>query len=448
MKAIVIGAGKVGFSIASTFSAKGYDVTLLEKDKSRLQNLAEYLDVKTINGYGNQISDLLNAGADTADLLIAATYSDEINMISCFLGKKLGCKKTIARIRQPLYEGWNEKMMQELGIDLIINPEKYAAEEISQLILYPEAHDVQYYANDRVLMLGLKLNTSFNILNKSLAEIQFPKPCVVVAIIRDDKIIIPRGDTVLMNNDEVYFVSAVTHMPAIEKYIGSSHKKINDIAIFGGELIGYYLADIFEKKIRNFHVKLFENDEQRCHELAEKLPHTMIIKGCGTDVNIMDDENISEMDIVVVLTDDDHTNVMVSMIAKYSGAKKIIAQVRRSDYVDMIEKFGIDKAISPRVLMTSSILRFVNRHKILHLKMLHSDMAQMNEIIIPKNSCHHGTALKDIRVPPSCVIAVITRDSDIIIPKGNDKLYAGDRVIVLAETDHIAEAVNYLTKEK
>ncbi|MGI5824842.1 MAG: Trk system potassium transporter TrkA [Bacillota bacterium] len=447
MRSIVIGAGKVGFSIAATFSSKGYDVTLIEKNKYRLMNVAEYLDVKTLHGYGNQISDLMNAGADTADLLIAASECDEVNIMSCFLAKKLGTTKTVARIRQPIYATWDDKMMKELGIDLIINPEEYAAQEISQLILYPEAHDVQYYANGRVLMLGLKLNHTFNILNKSLAEINFPKPCVVVAIIRDEHIIIPRGDTILKDKDEMYFVSATEHMSTIEKFIGSPHKKINNIAIFGGELIGYYLADIFENKIRSFNVKLFENNENRCHELAEKLPHTMIIKGCGTDMNIMDDENISEMDMVVVLTDDDHTNVMVSMIAKNAGAKKIIAQIRRSDYVNMIENFGIDKAISPRTLMTSSILRFINRGKILHLKMLHDDMAQMNEIIIPKNSPHNGKALKDIKIPTSSVVAIIVRAGQIIIPKGDDKLFAGDRVIVLAQTDKIKESVDYLTEE-
>lgn len=448
MQSIVIGAGKVGFSIAATFSAKDHEVTLIEKNKSRLMNVAEYLDVRTVYGYGNQISDLMDAGADTADLLIAATECDEVNIMSCFLAKKLGAKKTVARIRQPLYATWDKKMMEELGIDLIINPEEYAAEEISQLILYPEAHDVQYYAGGKVLMLGLKINQNFTILNKSLKDINFPKPCVVVAVIRDGNVIIPRGNTVLLDHDEIYFVSATEHMSAIEKFIGSPHKKINDIAIFGGELIGYYLANIFENKIRNFNVKLFENDETRCQELAEKLPHTMIIKGCGTDMNIMEDENISEMDMVVVLTDDDHTNVMVSMIAKNSGAKKIIAQIRRSDYVNMIEEFGIDKAISPRTLMTSSILRFINRGKILHLKMLHDDMAQMNEIIISPESRHHGKALKDMRIPESCVVAIIVRDRDIIIPKGDDKIFTGDRVIVLAQTDRIKEAVDYLTEEK
>ena len=168
MRTIVVGAGKVGFSIAATFSAKGYDVTLIEKNKFRLMNVAEYLDVRTIQGYGNQISDLLNAGANTADLIIAATECDEVNMMSCFLAKKLGTPKAVARIRQPIYATWDDKMMKELGIDLIINPEEYAAQEISQLILYPEAHDVQYYANGRVLMLGLKINNTFNIIGLQL----------------------------------------------------------------------------------------------------------------------------------------------------------------------------------------------------------------------------------------------------------------------------------------
>lgn len=448
MKSIVVGAGKVGFSIAATFSDKDYEVTLIEKNKYRLMNVAEYLDLRTVHGYGNQISDLIDAGADTADLIIAATECDEVNILSCFLAKKLGTKKAVARVRQPIYAAWDKKIMNELGIDLMINPEEYAAQEISQLILYPEAHDVQYYADGKVLMLGLKITSNFTIVNKALKDITFPKPCVVVAIIRNDSIIIPRGNTKILDKDEIYFVSATENISAIEKFMGSPHKKINNIAIFGGELIGYYLADIFEKKIRNFNVKLFENDEDRCRELAEKLPHTMIVKGCGTDRNIMDDENISEMDMVVVLTDDDHTNVMVSMIAKSSGAKKIIAQIRRSDYVNIIEDFGIDKAISPRTLMTSSILRFINRGKILHLKMLHDDMAQMNEIVIPKNGIVQNKALKDLKVPETCVVAMIIRGSFIIIPKGNDKLYAGDRVIVLAKTESIKEAVDYLTEEK
>ena len=449
MKIIIIGAGKVGFSLAQTLTEKGYDVTVIEKDRDRVMRISDYLDVQAICANGAQLSVLEDAGVGEADILIAVTARDEINMMACFLGKSAGVKMTVARVRQPVYaELTASERQRQLGIDLIINPEQFAAEEIANLILYPEAHDVQYYADNRVLMLGLKLTSDLPVIGKNLIEIQFPRPCVAVTIIREDEIIIPRGDTRLLAGDEIYVAAATIDMPEIEKYLGIKHTTINNIAIFGGHLLGYYLALVFENKIRNYNVKLFEEEEARCKVLSERLHNTMIIKAAGTDANIMEDENISEMDIVTTVYDDDRENVMVSMIAKSAGAKKIITQMRRSDYVQMIEKFGIDKAVSPRSLMTTAILCFINRGRILNLKMLQADKAQMNEIVIPEKSRLSGKALKDIRLPLSSIVAVIVRGDQLIIPKGDDILLPLDRVLVFALTEEIKYVIDYLTKDK
>ncbi len=449
MKSIIIGAGKVGYTIASTLAAKDYDVIVIDKEKERLEQVEEYLDVQVVEGSGAQVSVLEQAGIEDADLLIAVTEVDEMNMVACFIAKSYGVTTTIARVRKPEYaELDNTNRQTQLGIDLIINPEKVAAKAVAELILYPEAHDIEYYADGQVLLLGLKLGPNAKILGKTLIEINFPHPCVVVAIIRDDFIIIPSGKDVIMEKDEIFILAATKHMAEIEYYIGVKHKVINDIAIFGGDLLGYYLAKIFENKKRRFNVKLFEEDEELCEELSDSLSRTMIINGNGTDMNLMMDENISDMDIVVAVTDDDKENVLVAILSKHLGATKNIAQIRRSDYVNMLEKFGVDKAISPRSLAASSILRFINRGRILNLKMLQDDRAQMNEIIIPPNGRYSGMPLKDIKLPRNTIIGLIVRQGTIIVPHGEDQLLAGDRVVIFALTTVIKIAVDMLTSEQ
>lgn len=445
MKVIIVGAGKVGFSIASTLSSKDMDVVVVDTRADRLSQVQEYLDVQTIEGNGASMSVLERAGIAQSDLLVAVTELDELNMMTCFVGKSYGVKNAIARVRRPEYgELARSQRREQLGIDLIINPELLAAQELGKLVLHPEAHDVEYYADGRVVMLGLKLPDDAAILNTPLKDVNLPRPCVIAGIIRGEELIVPNGLSEIHARDEVFLLAATKDMLDLEIFMGVRKRAINNVAIFGGQLLGRYLAQFFEARRRKINVKLFEEDRQTCQMLREELKRTVIINGSGKDMNLMQDENVAEMDAVLAVNDEDETNVMISIIAKHIGAKKVIAQIRRSDYVNMIENFGIDKAVSPRSLMVSTILRYINRGSVLNLKLLQNDMVQMNEFELAQGSSHAGKALKHLHFPSQSVVGMIVRGDDIIIPSGEDTLLPGDRIFTFAAAAKAQEVVDYL----
>lgn len=445
MKVIIVGAGKVGFSIASTLSSKGIDVTVVDTRSDRLSQVQEYLDVQVLEGNGASMSVLEQAGIANSHLLVAVTELDELNMMTCFVAKSYGVKNAIARVRRPEYgELAASSRREQLGIDLIVNPELLAAQELGKLVLHPEAHEVEYYADGRVVMLGLKMKEDSPVAGKALKDINFPKPCVIVGIIRGEELIVPNGFSVIQPKDEIFMLAATKDMLDLEIFLGMRKRAVNDIAIFGGQLLGRYVANFFESRRRKINVKLFEEDANTCLALNEELKRTMIINGSGKDMNLMLDENIAGMDAVLAVNDEDETNVMISIIAKHIGAKKVIAQIRRSDYVNMIENFGIDKAVSPRSLMVSTILRYINRGSVLNLKLLQNDMAQMNEFEITADCKHVGKALKHLHFPGQSIVGLILRGDDIIIPRGDDAFLAGDRVFTFAAETSAQDVVKYL----
>ncbi|MDD2568206.1 MAG: Trk system potassium transporter TrkA, partial [Clostridia bacterium] len=433
MKSIIVGAGKVGYTIASTLSKEGHDVIVIDIDRERLSTVEEYLDVQVIEGSGAQMSILEEAGIANTDLLIAVTEGDELNMVSCFLAKSYGVKSTVARVREPGYESLdNSHRQHNLGIDLIINPEKVAAEEILKLINHPEAHNVEYFANGQVQLLELELDGHCPVLNKSLIQICFPKPCIIVAIIRRNKTIIPRGQDRLIEGDIIVMLSATKNMIYNEQYLGMHHGKTNSVIIFGGGLLGYYLAQKLENSKRHMNIKLVEQDAVLAEELAETLDQTLVINGTGTDLGLLEDENVEDIDVCIAVTDDDKENVLVSILAKHMGTKKTIAQIRRSDYISMVERVGIDRAVSPRSLTAAAILKFISHGRLLSLTLLDDSRAQMRELIIPAKAKIIGKTLKQLKVPEDAIIGVIVRNGEVIVPCGDDKLLANDRIILFA----------------
>ena len=447
MKVIIVGAGKVGFSIAETLANKDIEVVVIDTDPERLQTVQEYLDVQVMLGNGAAMSVQEKAGIAGSDLLIAVTELDEINMMTCFVAKSYGVKSTIARVRKREYSELAKSERQEqLGIDLIINPELLAAQELGKLVLHPEAHEVEYYADGQVVMLGLKLEDDSKILNCRLRDVHFPHPCVVVGVIRGEQMIVPNGDTQILPKDEIFLLSDVKDMLSLEIFLGARKRAINNVAEFGGGLLSFYLCQIFESKHRRINVKLFEENPEICQDLNEALSRTVVINGSGRDMDLMEDENIADMDVVLAVNDDDEANVLISMIAKHVGARKVISQIRRSDYVNMIENFGIDKAVSPRSLMVAAILRFINRGSVLNLKLLQNDMAQMNECVLPKTSKLANKALKQLRFPEQSIVGLIVRNGDIIIPGGEVRLLPGDNLLTFSATASAQTVMDYLAQ--
>lgn len=431
VRIIIIGAGKVGYNIAQILAAENHDVVVIEKDEERFKNIQESLDIKVILGSGASSQVLEEAEISEANLLVAVTQSDELNMIACLLAKQYGVPKTVARVRNPEYADRNKLTNSSvLGIDLLINPERVTALEVLQLIEVPEAIDVEYYAEGKLQLLELKIEEGTSVSGKSLKELDFPYRYVIVAIQREEKMIIPRGNDCIFENDIIFILAKTQDMVQIEKYFGKTRNKVKNVMILGGGRIAFYLARFLEEK--KLGVKIIEKDQQRCKELSRELNTSIILHGDGTDIDLLEDEGVGYVDLFVALTDDDKLNLLVALLAKHLGVKKTIAQIRRSDYLPLIESVGIDVAISPRLLTTAAILKFIRRGEIVSVSLLSGARAEMIELIIPDNDKVTRKYLKDLSFPKGAIIGAIVRGEEILIPTGDDFLLPEDRVIIFA----------------
>lgn len=441
MRIIIIGAGKVGFSLAQMLSYENHDVVVIEKKPLRQKIVEENLDVQTILGSGASTSVLEEAGVAEADLLIAVTEIDELNMISCLIAKQYGVKKTVARIRNPEYlENTKFSPTTSIGIDLVINPERVTAKMISKLIHVPEAINVEYYADGKVQLLELYIKKDSPVVNKSLIEINFPKPNLIVAILRDEKMIIPRGSDVLKPGDLIFVIAETKNMLAVEKVLGEKRTKVENVIILGGGRIGYYLAKLLEKKPVS--VKVIDKDLEVCRKISSELNDTLVLHGDGTDISLLEEEDTGKADMFIAVTNDDKVNLLVSLLAKHLGAKKTAAQIRRSDYVPLIEKVGIDVAVSPRMLTAGAILQFIRRGDIVSVTLLGSAKAEMIELVVPDSSKIVKKPLKKLKFPRHAIIGAIVRGNDVIVPTGDDFINPGDRVMVFA----LPEAIKKVEK--
>jgi len=431
LRVIIIGAGKVGYNIAQILSYENHDVVVIEKDEERYKIIQDSLDVQVIQGSGASSAILEEADIFNADLLIAVTEVDELNMISCVLAKQYGVPKTVARVRNTEYAD-NNRLTQTpiLGIDLLINPEKVTASEIAQLIEVPEAIDVEYYADGKIQLLELAIGDDAPVIDKYLKDLNFSYRYVIVSILRDEKMIIPRGNDLIKKNDIIFILAKTKDMIHIEKLIGKERTKIKDVIILGGGRIGYYLAKLLEEK--KVGVKIIEKNYQRCKELAKLLNSALVLHGDGSDIDLLKEEGAGQADAFVALTDDDKLNLLVSLLAKHLGVKKTIAQIRRSDYLPLIERVGIDIAVSPRLITAAAILKFIRRGNIISVSLLSGAKAEMIELIVPHNAKIVNKYLKDLTFPEGAIIGSICRGEDALIPTGNDYLAPDDRIIVFA----------------
>ncbi|MEW6621529.1 MAG: Trk system potassium transporter TrkA [Bacillota bacterium] len=430
MRTIIVGAGKVGFSIAQMLSYANHDVVVIEKINERKQVVDENLDVQTILGSGASICTLQEAGISEAQLLVAVTEYDELNMVACLLGKKLGVKKTVARVRNPEYVDNNQLSANSLGIDLVINPERVTAEMIAKLADVPEAINVDYYADGKVQLVELQLTKDAPVVYKKLKEISFPKPNLIIAILRNEKMLIPRGEDQLKPNDLVFVLAETANMVAIEKVLGKERIKTENVTILGGGRIGFYLAKILETK--GYTVKLIEKSIDVCRSISQQLSNTLVLQGDGTDITLFEEEEVGQSDLFVAVTNDDKVNLLVSLIAKHLGAKRTVAQIRRNEYVPLVEKVGIDIAVSPRVLTAGAILRFIRKGDIVSVSLIGGAKAEMIELIVPQTSTVTGKSLKDLKFPRDAIIGAIVNDDGVIVPTGSTILKPLDRVIIFA----------------
>lgn len=446
MKTIIIGAGKVGYSIAQMLSREQHDVTVIDTDEERLKIVEEHLDVQTICGNGASSDVLKEAGVGESDLLAAVTEADELNMVACYFAKSFGTKHTVARVRNPEYVDFDTSSgLKLMGIDMIINPERVTANEIAKLTKIAEAQNVEYFANGKIQLLELKVTETSPAIDIPLMDLKFEHSFLIVAIVRGDKMIIPRGKDRILAGDVIFVLAETREMIEIERLLGQRRLKVENVVILGGGRIGYYLAEQLEKSRIN--VKIIEKDLMKCKMIARKLNNALVINGDGTDLQLLEDENVGSTDLFVAVTGDDKINLLVSLLAKHLGARKTIAQIRRSDYTLLVEKVGIDRAISPRVLTAGAVLRFVRKGQIVSITLVSDSRAQITELIVSEGCRNAGKYLKDIRFPVGAIIGAVARGDRVIVPTGNDMVLPGDRVVVFALPSAIQKVERFFAEK-
>lgn len=438
MKIIIIGDGKVGYSLAENLSQEDNDVTIIDKNPEALKKASENLDVMCIKGNGVSTKIMLEAGVKNADLLIAATTSDEMNMVCCLTARKLGAVHTIARIRDPEYANELSTLKEELELDMVINPEQAAAREIARLLSLPPAINIESFSKGRVELVEIKVTPDVPIIGMKLKHIssRISSSILIGVVIRGEEIIIPDGEFEIRQNDIIYIVGKPVNIYNFCKLIGKCNHKIRNVMIVGGGRIAFYLAALVMDL--GMKVKIIESDRQRCLELSELLPDALIIHGDGTDEAVLLSENLSDMDAFVSLTGRDEENLMSALLAKENGVQKVIAKINRMNYAGIVKNLGLDSVVSPKVITTNHILRYVRGLKnalgnpVQTLYKIVGEQAEAVEFIANETTHFLDTPLKKLNIRKGVLIAAIVRKDEIIIPHGNDVIKKGDSVIIIS----------------
>lgn len=433
MNVIVVGAGEVGYHIAKKLVAEGHDVTIIEENAATKERVEKDLDVLVIQGSGASPRALKEAGVEKTELLIAVTDEDELNLVASFMAKEYGVKTTIARARNP--ELSNSPLLRSgkrLGIDLLINPNQAVAEEIARLVQEPGAALVAFFAEGKVELLGIGVKNEAPVIGqrlKDLSVFQAEHPFLVAALSRKDKLHIPDGETVVKGGDHLYLVAHREHIPHIMRHLGHRlEEPRRRVLIIGGGRIGFFLAELLEKE--DITTTLMERNATRCAELAQRLKKAKVLEGDGTDIEALADERLEEMDAVVTVSDDEATNILAALIAKRQGAKKTIALIQRSHFIQLASSLGIDAPISPRLTTASVILRAVRKGQVIRLVEMPEWDAEIMELVALPATPIVDRPLRDVDMPKGAIVAAISRGEQIIIPKGDSQILPDDRVIL------------------
>lgn len=438
MVIIVIGAGKVGFRVARQLVQESHDVVLIDIDPQQLEPAREILDVMTIQGNGAAPQVLEQADVRSADMLIAVTGLDEVNILACLAAKHYGVKTTVARVRNPEYSVGSDALVKnQLGVDIMIHPERLAAREIVDLLRTPAATEVRHFADGSVELLGFKLNSSTSSLTgKTLEELRL-QHCLIVAIDRNGSLLIPRGKTCLEPGDHIYVLGKIGHFGRSTvmsgMLTGRIHTQIKTITIVGGGEIGFHTCQTLERLRRDeLSLKLIEKDAERARWLAENLAYTLVIHGDGTNVDLLDSENIAGTDAFVATTSHDETNIMAALLANRLGVRETIIRLEREEYAPVAEATGIYATVVPRLIMASTILKLLDEDKLLDVTFLKQGKATVLEAMVFDDAPVTRKPLKWAGFPDHALIGMLIRNGKTIIPRGHDHVMPGDRVVVFS----------------
>jgi trk system potassium uptake protein TrkA len=441
MRILIIGAGAVGFHLARRLSEEHQDVVVIEADPERARKIGEQLDVLTVVGNGASLPVLERAKIHKTDLMLAVTSKDEVNLVSCLAGSRLDVQFKVARVSDPEYYQTGSVLSREqLGIDLMINPERECAWETFQLLNSEAATDLAQFAEGRLQLVGLRVKEGAPVAGRSIRELDEEigdRPFVTVAVVRDGTTEVARGTTRIEEGDQIFILAPSAEVPFIPAMAGYKDFKLRRVMIAGGSDEGLYLAERLAE--HGVDCTILDKDRSRCAELAEKLPKALVLHADATDLELLEMEGVEGIDGFVAFTPRDDTNMLASLLAKSQGARKVISLIHRFDYVPLVSQVGIDAAVSPRLSTVNAILRYVRRGNVASVATLKGVDAETIEFDVRENARVAGRTLRDIHFPRESVVGAILRDSQVIVPRGGDQIRAGDRVVLFALPDAIPE---------
>lgn len=444
MKIIINGCGKIGKVILASLVAEGHDVVAIDKDPQVLDDITNVYDVMGVCGNGTDSDILLEAGVDSVDLLVAVTGSDEFNMLSCFLAKKLGAKNTIARIRNPEYNDKSLTFMREqMDISLTINPEQFAAVELFNILKLPSAAKVELFGSKKFQIIEIKLKSDSKLDGLKIMDIRnkFKAKFLISAVCRGEEAYIPDGNFVLKSGDRICISATTSEIVRLMKEIGIQQQPAKKIMILGGGKLAFYLA----KKLSegNNSVTIIEKKPEVCEVLCEAIPKVTVVNADGTDQEVLLEEGLLSVDAFVSLTGMDEQNILMSAYAQTKGVPKVITKVNRSALMPLAESWGLDTIISPKMTISDILVRYARAledsqgSSVETLYKLMDDKVEALEFIVKDTFSKCEIPFKELTLKPNTLVAAIIRNRKTITPTGDDMFMAGDRVIIVAANQRI-----------
>lgn len=444
MNVLIVGGGEIGALIAAELHEE-HGVTVLDADPEREQAF-EQLDVRFVRGTGTDPDDLKAAGAERADAFIACTSNDDVNVLACLAAKGLGAKETLAFVtRQRYVDAFKDKgAFQSVGllVDKVLWPQRTLAHQIADIVRVPRAVDSAKFWRGRVTMLEYLLEEGDPFLGKPLADVKLPDGVLVAGRIRGDGFEIPTGVTVLEPGDRVVFLGGTQEMKEVRRRFAPRRRSLN-VAIVGGGNVGFMVAEALAYDRAN--ITIVEADEERCEKLAQWLPHALVLKGDGTDIELLQQERVEDADVMVAVTDDDGSNLLVSLLAKQLGIPKVITRVGRTRNRRLFSKVGIDAPLTPRFAAVQEVLNWLKVDKVDHIASI-EDHAEVMEVVYPLDA--EGGRLASLDSPREVIVGAIERDTNVMVPRGSTEVRPGDHLLVVTVSENVEQVEAWLEERR
>ena len=452
MKIVIIGDGKVGYKLAKQLSSEKYDIILIDNNEEKLRKSIERMDVFCVAGEGGSVEVQQRADVPHADLVIACTSTDECNMLSCLIARRLGARHTIARVRNPIYYKQIDFLKKDLHLSMVVNPELIVAGDITRLLLFPDASKVETFVKGRVELVEFPIHCG-KLEGLSLSELyaRFQVQVLVCAVESGETVLIPDGDYILKAGDKLHIAASHQNMEQFFKKIALRKEKIKNAMICGGGRVAYYLA----RQLCNLgmNVKIIERNRERCEELCELLPKATIINGDATEHDLLIEEGIEKTDAFIALTGMDEENIIMSLFASKQSVSKVIVKINEDRRAMMIDELGLDSIVSAKTATADAILGYVRARRnsqcsanVETMYQLLDGRVEALEFIIKSENAYTGVPLKDLNLKVNNIIACIARGRKIIIPNGDDSIQVGDSVVIITMTKQIRDLDDILVK--